>query len=58
MKTHTYVLKGINELRQNIDRTEFASDTNKLSEIANELSKVCKAKRYFAKMYQNLNLYF
>ena len=53
MKTHTYVLKGINELRQNIDRTEFVSDTHRLSEIANELSKVCKAERCFAKMFQN-----
>ena len=39
-----------------LTRTKIASDTHRLSEIANELSKVCKAERYFAKMFHNFNL--
>ena len=54
--THTYGKVEMN-WDKILTRTKFASDTHRLSEIANELSKVCKAKRYFAKMFHNFNLF-
>ena len=57
IKTHTYVLKGINELRQNIDNNRLGVWHTLVVRDYKWIIQSMQGWKIFYQMFQNLNLY-
>ena len=57
IKTHTYVLKGINELRQNIDNNRLCVWHTLVVRDCKWIIQSMQDWKIFYQMFQNLNLY-
>ena len=57
IKTHTYVLKGINELRQNIDNNRLCVWHTLVVRDCKWIIQSMQGWKIFYQMFQNLNLY-